>query len=74
MNDQQFEELCETYGFAPSRDLKAMLNAALMWKREQYVKRVSPKEFADMVRDKEAVVGAPVYWAQWPTEESNANP
>ena len=34
MTDQQFEELCKTYGFAPSRDLRSMLEAALMWKRK----------------------------------------
>lgn len=29
MTDKQFEDLCKTYGFAPSRDLRAMIDAAL---------------------------------------------
>jgi len=33
--------------------------------------QVSPADFINMVRDKEDVIGKPIYWAEWPNKENN---
>jgi hypothetical protein len=31
--------------------------------------QVSPLDFVEMVREKEHLIGTPIFWAQWPNEE-----
>lgn len=38
MTDDQFRALCNTYGFAPSRALREMLDAAMKEEREECAK------------------------------------
>jgi hypothetical protein len=33
--------------------------------------QVSVEEFVNLVEDKEHLVGNPIVWAQWPSEEKN---
>ena len=39
--------------------------------QEQKPVQVSPLEFVEMVREKEHLVGKPIFWAEWPNKEKN---
>ena len=37
--------------------------------QEQEPVQVSPREFVEMVMEKEHLVGKPIFWAEWPNKE-----
>jgi len=43
----------------------------LVHKTAQKPVQVSVEEFVHIVEDKEHLVGRPIVWAQWPSEEKN---
>jgi hypothetical protein len=43
----------------------------LVHKTAQKPVQVSVEEFVRLVEDKEHLVGLPIVWAQWPSEEKN---
>ena len=42
MTDDQFRELCNTFGFAPSRALREMLDKAMEQERERIIAKNAP--------------------------------
>ncbi len=43
MTDDQFRELCNTFGFAPSRALREMLDKAMEQERERIIAQNAPE-------------------------------
>lgn len=43
------------------------LRAALVQQAEPV--QMHPSQFAELIKGKEAMIGVPVYWSEWPTKE-----
>ena len=53
MNDDQFRELCNTFGFAPSRALRELIDCVRAQEREACAKvceLAEPYQAADLIR------------------------
>lgn len=57
MTDDQFRALCNTYGFAPSRALREMLDAAMREERVEILQMLRDKWFKTQ-NDIETFIGA----------------
>ncbi len=63
---QRFEETgISTDGYELHGGAITAIKAAL----EAKVVQVSPREFVEMVMEKEHLVGNPIFWAEWPNKD-----